>query len=339
MSTPDRTIRTHSHSRTHASSSSYSTLLITALPTSDTSPNHPISAPRLRYPYPLPLLALLDLAYTVHHAWIHQTPAYFLVLCAIRSVVSGGIVGCSKRWRSRGGWIGLCSVLTLGIEVWEGCSGLLKGEEMPRLHAVFLINVGAPFLNVHIKRKLSHHRRPASPFSTTYVPIDSLFLVLPPLITQSLQLIFLLLLRLSPPTHRSHPFSLRLPRSAIQAPSSFSYQTADPRLPSSASLGVADEEQGFFTDPEDEGGFTSEDNDPEDEDDESSVSESSIIDLPLPPTPSRIDGDSLLRRSRSARMLGRSWGSHRSDVEEREEYGTFGGRAQHHHLAAEEQNE
>jgi hypothetical protein len=80
--------------------------------------------------------------------------------------------------------------------------------------------------------------------------------------------------------------------------------------------------------------------------DTSSISESSIIDLPPPLSPSRIVPPTSLsvnrgldilagieqspvigavvRRTRSARFLGRSWGSRDEDDEGQEGYGTFG---------------
>ena len=38
------------------------------------------------------------------------------------------VLGGSRRWRSRGGWIGAVSVVSLGSVVWEGCKGQLVGR-------------------------------------------------------------------------------------------------------------------------------------------------------------------------------------------------------------------
>jgi len=38
------------------------------------------------------------------------------------------VLGVSRRWRSRGGWIGAISVISLGSVVWEGCKGQLVGR-------------------------------------------------------------------------------------------------------------------------------------------------------------------------------------------------------------------
>jgi len=96
----------------------------------------------------------------------------------------------------------------------------------------------------------------------------------------------------------------------------------------------------------------------EDFSDTSSISESSIIDLPPPLSPSRIVPPpslsvnrgldilagieqspvigAVVRRTRSARFLARSWGSRNEDEENQEGYGTFGyaqgGRAGDHQL-------
>jgi hypothetical protein len=37
-------------------------------------------------------------------------------------------VGGSRRWRSRGGWVGAVSVVSLGSVVWEACKGQLVGR-------------------------------------------------------------------------------------------------------------------------------------------------------------------------------------------------------------------
>ena len=187
-----------------------------------------------------------------------------------------------------------------------------------------------------------------------------------------------MLLRLSPLTHRNNPLSLRLPHSAIQSPTAFPF-TSDEHEPLSVTLSpISAGYQGQHQDttrhtligpsslsnghvlasspPSDHGNDNEEGYNPEmvdDDDDDnsdsiSSVSESSIIDLPSPLSPARIvpptgmsmngglnlvaaiDAAPLIgevvRRTRSARFLGRSWASRTSDGEEREGYGTFGNR-------------
>lgn len=169
----------------------------------------------------------------------------------------------------------------------------------------------------------------------------------------SQQLSFMLLLRLSPPPHRQHPFSLRVPPAAYQSPTAFTYSsfaadmaspTQQPSIPSRHPLWLRGE-----NDTDDQG---DEGNETEDFDSGSvsSISESSIIDLPPPLEPNRLLPPSvslntglslaaldqspvigpLVRRTRSARFttirnLGRG-GRNDSETsrEVRDGYGTFG---------------
>jgi len=199
-------------------------------------------------------------------------------------------------------------------------------------------------------------------------------------------ILFLLLLRISPPHHRSNPLALRLPHSAVQTPTPFAYSAdalahdgfaspAGPRYtshrryssrhtllqPSSLAQSnlfarqsdAEDEEEDDPTDDHEQGDLFD-----EDFSDTSSISESSIIDLPPPLSPSRIVPPpslsvnrgldilagieqspvigAVVRRTRSARFLARSWGSRNEDEENQEGYGTFGyaqgGRAGDHQL-------
>jgi hypothetical protein len=96
-----------------------------------TNPNTPIkrphATPKLRYPWPLPLLGILDVAYTIYHLRTssYELSKHLLVLASFRALVLGVIVGASQRWRYRGGWIGGISMISLGSVVWEGCKGQL----------------------------------------------------------------------------------------------------------------------------------------------------------------------------------------------------------------------
>lgn len=181
------------------------------------------------------------------------------------------------------------------------------------------------------------------------------------------KLLFLLLLRLSPPPQRNQPFSLRPPPSTAQSPPAIPPSGSSAYHPASPSAGRhyrrasqrtvlslntagpasyrdhhildldLDEEAGEPDDPEED--FTS--------DSASSISASSIIDLPPALSPSRIlpptslsldrglnlaalDGSPiigpLVRRTRSAKSLGRRILSGMSGQVERGEeegYGTF----------------
>ncbi|ORY34054.1 hypothetical protein BCR39DRAFT_518285 [Naematelia encephala] len=264
MTTPEQ------HAR---SNTSLTPIAIHSTPTSHAAPVS--THPKLRYPYPLALLAILDLFYTLHHASKHRAAPHLIGLSIIRAGVLIIGLGSSRLWRQRGVWLGLASGISVGAVVWEWCVGQLRKSEtgeadvQSRAHASFL--------------------------GTTI------------LISTIEYLCFLVLLRLSP----APGLSLR---DSIQSPTGYSFRTsATP--PSQSQDSESDPEMGF-TDPED--------------DDVSSVSDSSIIDLPPPLSPSRIvpphslsmNGGlnlaalddtpvvgHLVRRTRSARFLGRSWGS------------------------------
>jgi len=108
----------------------------------------PPKTPRLKYPYPLAFLAILDLVYTIHHRAkaIHRPSNHSLALCIFRVIVLSVILGGSRRWRSRGGWVGAVSVISLGSVVWEGCKGQLVGRRQgveggQEIDIVFLVMV------------------------------------------------------------------------------------------------------------------------------------------------------------------------------------------------------
>ena len=84
---------------------------------------------QLLYPYPLPPIALIDLLYTIQHSTAFDTPNCLLCSNVSRAVVFGGVVGLSRKWRSRGGWVGVVCGLTVGAAVWEGCALRLKREK------------------------------------------------------------------------------------------------------------------------------------------------------------------------------------------------------------------
>jgi len=85
----------------------------------------------LNYPYLLPVLALLDLGYdiTTHTRAVQYIPTHLIALSATRAGILGVIVGCSRRWRNRGGWIAGSSGISIGFAVWTFCAGLLDKED------------------------------------------------------------------------------------------------------------------------------------------------------------------------------------------------------------------
>lgn len=112
------------------SDSLYSPILINPVPPDPLAVTKKQPAPRLKYPYPLPILALADFVYTIHHRYtaFHRPSTHLLALCIIRCVVLLIVLGGSRRWRSRGGWVGAVSVVSIGSVVWEGCRGQLLGK-------------------------------------------------------------------------------------------------------------------------------------------------------------------------------------------------------------------
>jgi hypothetical protein len=143
------TIPTDSHAQAQAQAQGQPT--VTAL----TSRPNP-TGPRLRRPFPLALLGLADIVYTVR-TWLIQpserVPSiHLLVLSLVRALVLIGALGMSTRWRARGGWIGSLSIVTLGCVVWEGCKGQLVprrtingGLEGSKVDTTFLIVVCPPY--------------------------------------------------------------------------------------------------------------------------------------------------------------------------------------------------
>ena len=133
MTHPEALLQGQTHRRA-VSSSSYAPILInpaSALPNppSDSSARFPLG-PRIRYPYPLPLLALADLVYTVHYSRNSPTSSTSVALCIARVVVLGVVLGCSMRWRSRGGWVGAVAGVSIGHAVWSVCEAqLTRGKE------------------------------------------------------------------------------------------------------------------------------------------------------------------------------------------------------------------
>ena len=112
------------------SDSLYSPILINPTPLDPLAPPQSPKGPLLKYPYPLPILAIVDLVYTIYHRLkaMHRPSSHLLALCVIRCLVLVVILGGSRRWRSRGGWVGAASVISLGSVVWEGCQGQLVGK-------------------------------------------------------------------------------------------------------------------------------------------------------------------------------------------------------------------
>ena len=119
-----------------------------ALPLPSATPPIPFV---LRYPYPMPIAGILDLAYTLHHILSTATgePVAWssLALAVLRATVLCVVLGCSRRWRSRGGWVGGASGLSIGEVVWEGCQGQLsRSQSLVETGGAGLVSTKAAFL-------------------------------------------------------------------------------------------------------------------------------------------------------------------------------------------------
>ena len=251
------------------------------------APDVDVRTPRLVRPYPLVLLALTDLLYTL----LHASPSLILFLGVARIFVLIA-VGCSRRWRSMGGWVaGVCGGSVGGV-VWEACVGQMtrlrplrvlgRSDDVETAKTMFLVTVGGLIILTEAVRAMNP---PLTP-QTAIVAITE-------------YLAFLVLLRISPPPHRSNPFAIRVPPTAIQSPTAFSFRAestsptrAHARQPSLPSSPLS--RQTFPTTATRDDAQESDDLEQWDDDasviesEGSSVSDSSIIDLPSPLSPTAI---------------------------------------------------
>ncbi|WVQ72580.1 hypothetical protein IAR50_002138 [Cryptococcus sp. DSM 104548] len=185
------------------STSTYAPVLINPLRTPPTPPFPSQNLPRrpsLRYAYPLIFLAILDCLHTVHYllgaSAAHHTPlpAYITSTAFVRAVLCSA-VAVTRRWRTRGGWVGASSGISLTVAVWEGCRTVLARED-----------------DVHGKK-------------ATVDRDLAFFLIIFGGLAICEYLLFLLLLRVSPPSHKTHPLALRLPKAHTQSPMPFSFES------------------------------------------------------------------------------------------------------------------
>lgn len=160
LSSPRHTRTQHGHHHfprpSSSSTSSYAPVLINHTQISQDylsppSSNSPTAGGlSLIYPYPLPIASLLDLAYTIYHhrRYLNKSPesgnttGLLIGGTIARAVILIGVVGCSRQWRSRGGWVAAICGISIGLDIWEDCaerlgargpkkgSGRGKGESM-----------------------------------------------------------------------------------------------------------------------------------------------------------------------------------------------------------------
>ena len=115
-----------SHSR-HASSSSYNPVLINPHShyqgqSRSSSHSRPPSL-KIKYPFPLFLLSILDLFLTLYNS---GNPSVLVAFCTSRFVVLGLVVGFSRHWRDRGGYVALVDGFSVGYVVWTTCKRQLE---------------------------------------------------------------------------------------------------------------------------------------------------------------------------------------------------------------------
>ena len=106
---------------------------------------------RLVYPLPLLLAGALDASYSAYHVYNErragrsEPTAFLLSLTTLRVLVLAVICGCSKRWRSRGGWVAAASGISVGATIWRDCVDQLTGAKEGRQaeESVFLYTVSS----------------------------------------------------------------------------------------------------------------------------------------------------------------------------------------------------
>ncbi|WVQ88809.1 hypothetical protein IAS59_002546 [Cryptococcus gattii] len=314
------------------SASTYSPVLInpSSRPGPSFVPPPPSRRLNLRYAYPLVPLALLDALHTFHYhiSAFRGLPGYVLTVGIARALVLF-TVGCTQRWRARGGWVGLG-----GAD--DGSNGL-------ETHLIWFLFGGLGTVEYLVFLLLLR-------LSPSPLRINPLALRLPRSHTQT-----------------DMPFAFQTESAILTAGSSKVQRHMHGRNVSNVSRatmrsdwsrcerGVDGEGDVFRVKDQFMEGGAGKDADEDDEDDDgsdeyedytsdgqecfpedddvSSVSSSSIIDLPPPLSPAALSVPTLppslsisshlgaldtspvigplVRRTRSAKFLGRSWGSSR----------------------------
>ena len=125
-------------------------------------------SPHLTYPLPLVCAAIFDAAYGAYHVWLCRQAndadpsALSLGLTAVRVLTLAVICGCSKRWRSLGGWVAAASGISVGASIWRDCvdqlTGMKKGRKAEETVYLYTVSAGDHLtLNVKNMGVRVHH--------------------------------------------------------------------------------------------------------------------------------------------------------------------------------------
>lgn len=141
------------------SASTYSPVLInlSSRPRPSFVPPPPSRRLNLRYAYPLVPLALLDALHTFHYhiSAFRGLPGYVLTIGIARALVLFA-VGCTQRWRARGGWVGLGGAVSIFMAIWEACTRVLSrnlkddGSNGLETHLIWFLVMVSPALYIKL---------------------------------------------------------------------------------------------------------------------------------------------------------------------------------------------
>jgi hypothetical protein len=123
---------------THKPSTSASSyLLITRRPSSTSlSPRPSRGHHKLKRPYPLAILSIIDLALILHYAQGSQR-----IIGLVRFATIAGLVGCSRGWRARHGAVLFVSLGSLVFVLWETCQAVMAGERDWKSPALIIVGL------------------------------------------------------------------------------------------------------------------------------------------------------------------------------------------------------
>ncbi|ORX36677.1 hypothetical protein BD324DRAFT_626758 [Kockovaella imperatae] len=167
-----------SHHR-YQSTGSYTPVLIRPSRSSDAALLRPPGPPpRLKYPYPIPIISLLDLSYTIHASRNRRVASHFLPLAIGRTLILLLAIGSSTRWRVRGGWVAVCSAVTVLGTVWEVCKDRLDPAASDGVEAsdtAFLIMTATMAILQYVRRFIDDIQVPQTLIDHSYSSFLSFF--------------------------------------------------------------------------------------------------------------------------------------------------------------------